>query len=262
MIARFRFLLLAGIAVAAATVALPAGAETDGPIPRFEDALCPGVVGLKVEAAETLVGRFRANAEALGRRMAPPETCEANVVVAFVDDGQAVLGQMHREQSHAFAEMSPTERSALLAQQGPVHVLNRIFTRTRDGLPVYRRDSLTDLPQAVMWSAHSKIYAATRQDIVYSLVLIDRSAVRGLSVNQLADYATVRALVHSPPSAQETGGDSILALFDSTQATRPAELTSFDHALLGSLYYGIPNLNGTARAAQMAQATGQKAAPE
>ena len=147
MRALFSALLLTAVGFA---VSAPAFAENDEPTPRFEDALCPGVAGLPTETAELLVGRIRQNAQALGRTMAPPETCEANLIVAIVPDGRAAMLEMSRQQSFAFTEMNPTERKALLSEAGPVHVLSRVFTRTRDGLPVYRRESLTDVPEAAM----------------------------------------------------------------------------------------------------------------
>jgi hypothetical protein len=180
------------------------------------------------------------------------------VILAFVNDGRQVLRNMDRDRGYVFVEMSPYERKQLLADEGPVHVLSRVFTRTRDGIPVYRRDSLTDPAQANMWMAHSKIYTGTRQDIVYALVLLDAAAVKGLTLNQIADYATMRALVHEPPSAMEAGTDSILNLFDAPADARPAGLTQFDRALLAGLYEGIPNLPGNARQATIAKNTGRE----
>jgi hypothetical protein len=247
----------------AAFAAAPATADPgDEPLPRFEDAVCPGVVGLKTETAEYLVGRIRQNAEALGRRMAPAETCDPNLIVAFVDDGRAELQRMDRNRGYAFVEMSPTERRELLAQDGPVHVLSRVWTRTRDGLSVYRRDNLSEPAQATMWMAHSKIYSASRHDIVHVLVLFDRRAVRGMNVTQLADYASMRAFVHQPPTAMAVGTETILELFDTPPGARPAGLTEFDHALLAGLYEGLPNLNGAAREAAIVHATGREVAVE
>jgi hypothetical protein len=234
----------------------------DDPPPRFEDAVCPGVAGLQTATAEYLVGRIRQNAEALGRRMARPETCEPNLIVAFVDDGQAELQRMDRDRSYAFVEMTPTERRELLAQEGPVHVLSRVWTRTRDGLSVYRRESLSEPAQATMWMAHSKIYSASRHDIVHAMILFDRAAVRGMNVDQLADYATLRAFVHEPPTQMAIGTETILNLFDAPPGARPTGLTTFDHALLAGLYEGIPNLNGAAREAVIVQATGRQVAVE
>lgn len=250
------------LAVAAAGVACPAWADRQEPLPRFEDAVCPGVSGLKVETAELIVGRIRENAQAIRRQLAPPETCTPNLIVAFVGDGKAALDSLGRDKSFLFADMSGPERAEMLNHNGPAHVFSQVQTRNRDGIPVSRRESLTSPPHTTMWMAHSMIYRPTREDIVYVLVLLDIPAVSGTSVNQLADYATMRAFVHKPPSPAATGGQSILDLFDSPAGARPAGLTAFDHALLASLYEGMPNINGSAREATIAKATGRKLGAE
>jgi hypothetical protein len=123
-------------------------------------------------------------------------------------------------------------------------------------MPVPRRENLIDLPSTEQWMAHSKIYTATRNDILYALVLIDREAARGLNVAQLADYALYRSLTRTLPQTPDTRADSILALFDGSGA-RPAGLTEFDRAYLDELYDGVPNLPAPARLAQLEAATGR-----
>ena len=260
MFARLRMLALAGLgaglAGAALLAPLPAMAQADEePLPRFEDALCPGVVGLKREAAEAMVGRLRANAEMLGLRMAENGDCEANLVVAFLADGRDFLSRLEDRSSYIFAEMSRDERIALMAEPGPVHAVLRVRARSRDGMPISRRENLVDLPQTTMWMAHSKIYSATRNDIISALILFDRDAIKGMNLDQLADYATFRALAHRLPDTAASGTDSILTLFDSGGA-RPAGLTEFDRAYLGQLYTGISNLPAPAKLADLAHATG------
>ena len=254
MRAAFSTLLATAAALAAAS---PAFALGDDPLPRFEDAVCPGVSGLKVETAELIVGRIRQNAQAIGRTLAPPKTCAPNLIVSFVDNGQAVIESIYRNYGYGFADMSGPERDQVLHQPGPARVFSQVFTRNRDGIPVSRRESLVNPPRTTEWMAHSKIYRGTQENIVHVLVLFDSGAVRGLSVDQIADYATVRAFVHNPPSAAVTRGDSILDLFNASAAARPAGLTTYDHALLDSLYEGMPNIDGTARAATIAKATGR-----
>ena len=74
-----RFGLLALAFLAGALPSAPAAARAvDAPLARFENPICPGIVGLQVESAEMLVWRIRENLEAFGRRLAPPETCEAS----------------------------------------------------------------------------------------------------------------------------------------------------------------------------------------
>ena len=262
MLSRFRMpmrtlALSLGVAAAALVVAPPALADTsEGPLARFEDPICPGGVGLRTDAAEEMVGRIRARAAEFGRRLAPEGTCEANLVVAVVEDGKAFAERMQDENGWLFAELSQADRDVALHEAGPARVLLRVRARSRDGMPIPRREDLVDLPQTHMWMAHSKIYTATRNDILYSLVLIDRAAVRGLNVAQLADYALYRSLTRTLPQTPETRADSILALFDGG-AARPAGMTEFDRTYLTELYDGVPNLPAPARLAQLEAATGR-----
>ena len=168
MLSRFNSLVLAlGAAAAALVAAPPALAQSDEePLARFEDAICPGVVGLRVDAAEEMVGRIRTNAASFDRRLAPEGNCEANLVVAFVDDGLAFARRMQRDNGWLFAELSQSDRWAALNEAGPARAILRVRARSRDGMPIPRRENMTDLPQTEMWMAHSKIYTATRNDIL------------------------------------------------------------------------------------------------
>ena len=254
MLTRLRALAL-GTLIGALLTTTPAAARVDDePLPRFEDHICPGVVGLKREAAETLIGLFRGNIEALGLLNAKEAVCEPNVVIAFVDDGQAFLQKLADEDDILFLDMPRHEREMLLAETGPARALLKVWSRSRDGMMISRRDSLEDLPQTQMAMAHSRIYVATRKDIISALVLIDRDAVRGLSLQQLADYATFRALTHAQPPASARD-ESIVGLFESGPS-RPAGLTGFDRTFLATLYSGVPNLPGSARLAELAANTG------
>jgi len=76
------------------------------------------------------------------------------------------------------------------------------------------------------------------------LVLFDRDDVRGMTLAQLADYATMRGLARTRPvDGDGQVLDTILALFDQ-DATPPDELTAFDSAYLGALYAGRANETG------------------
>jgi len=232
-----------------------AAGPTDEPLARFEDPICPGIVGLKVEAAETMVDRIRENVREFGRRLAPAGNCEPNLVVAIVPSGQDFVQELRRSNGWVLVELSSEERDRLVAETGPARALLRVRARTRDGLPIPRRENLTDLPQADMWMAHSKIYTPTRNDIMSALVLFDRDAVRGLTIAQLADYATFRALTRALPQTEAAQAASIFGLFGGG-AERPAGLTAFDKAYLGELYSGQPNIPGSMRQIALEKATG------
>jgi hypothetical protein len=252
----FRALALGVLGVAAIAAAGPAQAQSDRePLALFQDPVGPGVVGLRVDAAEALVGRIRQNLFELGRRLAPEGDCKPNLVVGILKDGGQFVERMRDDNAWLFAEMSRDDADALLSDPGPARAFLRVRTRTRDGMVVPRRESMTDLPEAAMWMAHSKIYTATRNDILSALVLIDKSAVSGLTVTQLADYATFRALARTLPDRVDQRQDSILALFEGGE--KAAMLTEFDRVYLTSLYEGLPNLPAEARMEHIETATGR-----
>jgi len=247
-----RGLFAAGL-LGAIISAAPAAAQREDPLPRFEGPLCPGIVGLKVEAAEMMVARIRDHAEDLRVRVADTESCEPNLIVAFIDDGQDYLQRLNDERGYMFESLSLQERRELLAHEGPVHVLTDVQTRSRDGMVVGRRENLTSPPQTEMWMAHSRIYTPTRQDIVSALVLVDRGAISGMTLDQLADHAVMQAFVVDRPELRQEGRDSILDLFAAPKDERPAGLTASDLTLLSTLYEGPTNLRASTRLAGVEQ---------
>ncbi|HYD23446.1 MAG TPA: hypothetical protein VEB68_01515 [Croceibacterium sp.] len=255
MLARIAALALTGLAGALLAAAPAAARAVDEPLARFEDPICPGVAGLKVELAEMIVYRMREVAASLGRRLAAEEGCEANLVLAVVADGQAFARRMEERRGWSLADLTVRERAELLDDSGPARAFLRVRPVSRDGILIGRRENLVDIPQTTMWMAHSKIYTATRNDIVSSLVLLDRDAVAGLTLTQLADYAVFRGLTRTLPETEAARGRSIVSLFDGG-GERPAGLTEFDLAFLGELYEGQPNIPGPLRQLALEQATG------
>jgi hypothetical protein len=213
----------------------------DRPLARVEDRLCPGVIGLKRYAAELMVDRIRWNAERLNMWLADDTDCRPNLIIAFVDDGKAEIAGLVERQPWLFETMTRPERLALLAQDGPVRVWTTAQTRTRDGMPIERRESLANPSVTQMWMAHSKLYLTIREDITQVVVLFDRDGVRGKSIVQLADYATMRGFARTRPAEGDAALETILALFDPDHEP-PAQLTDFDQAYLRSLYKEIANL--------------------
>jgi hypothetical protein len=216
------------------------------PLPRVEDRLCPGVIGMQVESALTVLDRVRANAARLGIRLADPDSCTPNLLIAFVPDPSASLNRLMDDAPRLFREESAAKKRSLRSEMGPALAWNVIRTKTRDGIPVTRREGLVDVPEARMWSAHSKIYTPTREDIVSTVILFDSQEMDGTTLKQLADYVSMRAFASDYSSYREASGNSILTLFSSGDA-RPAELTEADMTFLDSLYSGMANIPGSAK---------------
>ena len=251
-----RFRTRAALAlVCAALAAAPAAAATDEPLPRVEDALCPGVMGIATDSALQILDRVRYNAERLGIALGDPEDCKLNLVIAFVDDGQDFVGSLMHSEPRLFETLTLTEKQQLREARGPALAWNIVATRTRDGMIVTRRENLTQIPQASMWSAHSKIYTATRQDIVSSVVVFSGRQVSGMTTTQLADYASMRSFA-ADYAAHPGRQGTILALFEDG-SSRPAELTETDLSFLKTLYSGIANLPGRAKQRSIEQELGE-----
>jgi|GEM_PF-320848 len=218
-------------------IAVNHGSIRDTPLARFEDRLCPGVVGLEEDFAFAFNARIRANATTLGIRLARDE-CRPNFVVVFADDGEAIFRSLIDDSPEYFRFLNSGEIAAIL-ETGPVHVWTGVEPRTLTGMPIPQVRDLTSPPRIDVAGAHSRIYTPTRNDIATVMITFDRAAVRGMSLRQLADYATMRGLAQTRvPEEPEVG--TILSLFDTAAA--PLELTEFDRAYLRSLYDGIPNL--------------------
>jgi hypothetical protein len=239
--------LTASLIAVAATLLAPApaaakvysGAERDVPLARFQDPLCPGIAGVQQAQAEIMVGLIRQNAEELGLRLADTQTCEPNLLVAVMDDPKGYLDGLRKRKAYLFDWLGKAERQALFDTPGPAHTWTRVFTRSRDGQPVYPSQSLTDLPYTQMEAAHSLIYVPIRRDIISSMVLIDRRAVQGLSVGQVAAYATMRGLSGDQAERLDAPGESILALFEA--GAKPPGLTRSDKIFLKTLYSTTAN---------------------
>lgn len=232
--------LFAGAAFAVTSAPAAADGILDDPLARFEDPLCPGVVGLRVDYASAIVARIRGNAEDLGLKLANVENCEPNLIVTILSDGQDYLRRLADDEHHLFDTMSRSELRELLDREGPARAWISAEMRTRDGFWIGRRDNLADLPNAKGMAAHSRIYVPVRRDILASMVLIDRDAVAGLSPNQIGDYATLVGLAEYVPEPSARAS-SIQSLFQDDD-NRPDGLTEFDTAYLSRLYSSIPNV--------------------
>jgi hypothetical protein len=203
-------------------------------LPRFWAPVCPGVAGLRTDAAESMVERIRGNLARLKIPQAKAR-CSPNLVVAFVGDSRALLADLQRERPEMMQLISQSEQAELLADDVPVHVWNNIAPRwTGGGRPP------KDWLHASVWGQLDRTSMPVSYDIVSTLVVFDASRVEGMTLAQLADYATMRGLSHTRPAGSDAPLATILSLFDG-DGPRPDQLTSFDTGYLRSLYWDQPN---------------------
>lgn len=205
---------------------------------RFKAPVCPGMVGFHEEYAEMVVGRIRANAARLGVPVAS-WTCSPNLILAVVSDGEALAKALARKRL-GIVQAVPDSPEFAAAAPLPVHVLNNVVQRWTGAGPPPR--DWPKMKASVRGQLNRSILPEAR-DLTSAIVVIDSRAAIGLTVTQLADYATLRGLSQVQPIAvagSDSASATIAGLFVDG-ARDPQELTSFDAGYLRSLYNDIAN---------------------
>jgi hypothetical protein len=217
------------------------------PLARYNKKLCPGIIGMPLEYAELMVSRIRFNAELIGIETAEDMDCYPNFIVGFLSEPDELVQSMDSSSGSLLARIPLKERRRMIRDGGPVYAFSLTSLRTRDGR-MAAQSIMDRYPTLNLQSANSLILLHNRIDIELSVVLMDIQAIDGLSIPQLADYATMRGLAKTRPIEDEQAVDSILGLFHS-EGPHPWRLTPFDLAYLKSLYADSASLPAAAKLA-------------
>jgi hypothetical protein len=215
----------------------------DKPIARYTDPVCFAVAGLKPSQSSEIANRMVADAEHAGLRLERGR-CQPNIAVVFVDDGREELRKLWKRRPQIFGSRQPRELERSLDEPGPAHAILSIAVRSADGRPI--------VDKMLTVEAASQISLPIRHDIVSSVLLIERKAVIGLTLTQIADYAAMRTLTNSRTAEADNEG-TILGLFSSAPSKRATGLTAFDREYLRSVYSGNGNIPSIIKVNQIAR---------
>ena len=213
----------------------PRTASIASPLARMQRPVCPGVFGAEEASALQIISRIRRNAELVGLEALRGVPCDANVVIAFVDDPLAEFEQLRSAKHYLADGLDFGEAKRVREIEGPVLAWNVVTTRTRDGMLA------SGDPPVFASTAISRTELGVREDIEISVVMIQRDRVAGLDPVAIADYATMRALAKTDPPETATTFGTVLELFSDGVEAPPYELTAFDIAYLTSLYRSQAN---------------------
>jgi hypothetical protein len=178
--------------------------------------------------------------------------------VLFVDDGRRDLTDLRRRRPTMFANLDRSAIRRIAAMPGPVHVVTTSRERGSQGDPIFvgiNGDRILNVPFA------SRVVLPIRRDITASVVLIDRSAIVGLTSRQIADYAAMRSLAMLNPDGA-LSGTSILTLFAPANAPVPEGMTPFDRGYLKALYTGSGDQRAIAKIDQIARGIASEGHPK
>jgi hypothetical protein len=228
------------------------------PLAKFAFPVCVSVLGLEAEAAAVIAERIRANAEALGVGGDDAPDCVPTVRVGFMGPAAGPATDWLTMESPQLAHLASYQRERVLAESGPVRAWNKVVVRDATGKAF--RPQLGDqfrFPTFTEIEPLSTSDPLVTTEITGAAVLISREAAEGRTLGQLADYATMRALLGTGAPEGDAPVPTILTLFSAQSP--PAGLTDFDRALVRELYDASRNakprrvFNDIARAAVAAE---------
>jgi hypothetical protein len=201
---------------------LAGNVESDLPLINLREPLCLLVAAEDQDFAAKVAKRVVANAREAGVRVKRGK-CRTNAVIAFADDAHGQLNEVRQKTGRVYG--------SLYASQ-----LDRLMKSEQEGFAFLLHDfQPIDGPGGLVSTS------SARAEMAAALVVIDAAAAQGLSVEQLADYATLRMLAPTsdlrtlPADADAQATATILTLLRDREDA-PTEMTRFDRAYLESLY--------------------------
>jgi hypothetical protein len=207
-----------------------------GQIGKFHAPVCPAVMGLPEAQNRMVAERMKRVAEAAGIRTGDAR-CAPNVfLIASVDKG-AAIGALYKSYPAYFSGLAGKDVRELAASKKASVAWQVRGLLSADG---------TELKKAQMGGPYinegtnsgSRIRAGTMPQFVASMVMVERSALAGLSVTQVGDFAAMRAFADTDPHrAAASGAPTILTILDKAgDQMVPLTLTHWDLGYLKSLY--------------------------
>lgn len=206
-----------------------------GQLPRVTDPICPDVIGFAEPQKKIAIDRIRAVAAGIGVPVSDEVPCIPNLMLIIVPSGSALVDTMRKTNSRWLTGLSREEINNLIRSTGPVRFWSAIGTVNEDNQAAMPDPTGRDRP-VLRVSSGSSTRSVTKPNVMASTIVVDATAATGKSVEQLADYAAMRALAFArgAPGSQVP---SILNLFDSGALAEP-RLSAADVAYLRSLYSG------------------------
>ncbi|MEM1133239.1 MAG: hypothetical protein AAGH53_09895 [Pseudomonadota bacterium] len=212
------------------------------PMPRFSDPICLAIIGLDKQQSDVFRQQVYRNL-AYANLSVSKSKCAPNMIVGFVDNIEEEMRTLAKDQAWLFGSRLSSERKRLLnaavaSRAWRVTVPGDRFgnklqrTNRVKGLLGVEFPDVYDNPEA----GSGRIEGASSQIVAASIVLFDWAEIGDSTIGQLADFATMRALlpVTETPNDEVSSTDTILSLFSDYGG--PDGLTEFDRAFLSAYY--------------------------
>lgn len=218
-----------------------------GRLARWEEGVCPGVVGLPQKHAAFLADRIAMEAHAVGLSVGQPG-CRPDILILVTSQPNKAAADFRKRYPAYFAAALRRDRleaggdaealKAFLNNDRPIRSWHVSKLATSDGRPVsWVTVGGARVPAAVD-VVSSRLASAWRNDLSRALLIVDTTRTKGLTYEQLASYLAMAALAQLDLDGNPGRLSSILSVFADREAgrTEPGGLTQWDRAYLAGLY--------------------------
>lgn len=220
-----------------------------GQLSRWNDKVCPGIVGVKTDVAQAMLDRVAMRAISVGLGVGEPG-CDANVLIVVTEDAQKFTPTFVQQNKKLFGDsigggntMGKQALASFSTKDRPVrwwHVSQTVTDRGKvlgDSVATPSADGISGAQVARVNSA-SRLTASTHQEFNRIIAIVDSSKTKGVSFNAVADYIALLALTQVQADADPAGYDSILNVFEGPIGSdEPLKgWTAWDTAFVQGLY--------------------------
>lgn len=225
---------------------------------RWDNTICPGVIGLQSRYAQFILDRIAQRAEAVGLNVGEPG-CRANILIAISADPDAIAHDLYDHHKTLLGYYQQRGHGTLgrraLMQDfvnsiAPVRWWHVSRTITRDGDVIGdtadgrgATASLKDPDRAVtsggapivlLGSGSTRISRTTHQNFGVAFIIVDARKLHDVGFEALADYLAMVTLAQLDPRADVSQFPTILNVF--AHHGDPGAMTEWDVAYLRGLY--------------------------
>ena len=213
---------------------------------RWEEPVCPAAFGLAAPQRSLVVDRMRTLAKAAGVPLAKPG-CDPNIIVIVTSDKAALLAALEKKHPDYFpADWSDRTVRRLERSPDPVAAWQFEGVLSTDGLRISDGTASNDTvdPAGLVAATTattapaSRLRPLGRHDVLTSILIVQTSALAGITTTQFADYAAMRTLVNTDPEKlRASPSETILKVMDAPMGTPvPLSLTNWDFSFLKAYY--------------------------
>ena len=255
--------------------AISVTSDAAGVLGRWNQRICPGVVGISAVGAQTIIDQIARRARAVGVRT-DGAGCRPNVSIIVTADANGMARDINERRHGMLVGPNGIESTSLGAAalasfintQRPIRWWHVTQTTMADGHVLNDNENGALQGNGAASAAATQAFAAghgsgggegmsgadvtrsdgtrlrraTRQDFSFVLIIVDANRVGGASLPAIADYVAFVTLAEINPNVDEISYPSILNLFNANATQpRPTGMTSWDLAYLDGLYHMTRN---------------------